>query len=143
MKTLLRKHSVLFACCALLLAGCSTTEAGKSVSDISFSGAGGVLGYQLSDGKPAATAAGAIAGYLVSKTVQSSRERALKEAQKDGYERGLNQAVKQQYWIIQNQQKSLQPQEVHDPRLLPVVIPETKIDGVTTNAHVEFLRIEP
>ena len=143
MKTPLRKHSVLFACCALLLAGCSTTEAGKSVSDIGFSGAGGVLGYQLSDGKPAATAAGAVAGYLVSKTVQSSRERALLEAQKHGYERGLNQAVKQQYWIIQNQQKSTSPQEARDSRLLPVVIPETKINGVTINAHVEFLRVEP
>ena len=143
MKTPLRKHSVLFACCALLLAGCSTTEAGKSVSDIGLAGAGGVIGYQLSDGKPAATAAGAVAGYLVSKTVQSSRERALLEAQKHGYERGLNQAVKQQYWIIQNQQKSTSPQEARDSRLLPVVIPETKINGVTINAHVEFLRVEP
>ena len=143
MKTPLRKHSVLFACCALLLAGCSTTEAGKSVSDIGLAGAGGVIGYQLSDGKPAATAAGAVAGYLVSKTVQSSRERALKEAQRIGYERGLNQAVKQQYWIIQNQQKSTSPQEARDSRLLPVVIPETKINGVTINAHVEFLRVEP
>ena len=127
----------------LIFAGCTTTEVGKSVSDIGLSGAGGVLGYKLSDGKPAATAAGAVAGYLVSKTVQSSHDRALKEADKNGYDRALNQAVKQQYWIIQNQQKSLSPDAARDPRLVPVVIPETKINGVTVNAHVEFLRVEP
>ena len=127
----------------LLFAGCTTSEIGKSASDIGFSGAGGVLGYQLSDGKPAATAAGAVAGYLVSKTVQSSHERTLKEAEKNGYDRALNQAVKQQYWIIQGQQKSRSPDGARDPRLVPVVIPETKINGVTTDAHVEFLRVEP
>jgi hypothetical protein len=31
---------------------------------------------------------------------------------------------------------------VRDPRLVPVVIPETKINGVTINAHVEYLRVE-
>ena len=127
----------------LLLAGCATTDAGKTVSDIGLAGTGGVLGYQLSDGKPAATAAGAVAGYLVSKTVQSGHERALQKAEKNGYERALNQAVKQQYWIIQNQQKSLSPDESRDPRLVPVVIPEIKINGVTINAHVEYLRVEP
>jgi hypothetical protein len=126
----------------LIFAGCTTAEVGKSVSDIGFSGAGGVLGYQLSDGKPAATAAGALAGYLVSKTVQTSHEQALRDAEKTGYERALNQAVKQQYWIIQNQQKSLSPDETRDPRLVPVVIPEIKINGVTIKAHVEYLRVE-
>jgi hypothetical protein len=126
----------------LLFAGCTTAEVGKSVSDLGFSSAGGVLGYQLSDGKPAATAAGALAGYLVSKTVQSSHEQALQDAEKSGYERALNQAVKQQYWIIQNQQKSLSPDAARPPRLVPVVIPETKINGVTINAHVEYLRVE-
>ncbi len=127
----------------LLFGGCTTSQIGKSASDIGLSGAGGVLGYQLSDGKPAATAAGAVAGYLISKTVQSSQERALREAEQHGYDRALNQAVKQQYWIIQNQQKSLSPEPARDPRLVPVVIPETKLNGVVVNAHVEFLRVEP
>ena len=127
----------------LLFAGCTTADIGKSVSDIGLSGAGGVIGYKVSNGDPAATAGGALAGYLVSKTVQSSQDHSLKEAEKAGYERALNQAVKQQYWIIQNQQKSLSPDAARAPRLVPVVIPETKINGVTINAHVEYLRVEP
>ena len=127
----------------LLFAGCTTADIGKSVSDVGLSGAGGVIGYKVSNGNPAATAGGALAGYLVSKTVQSSQDRSVKDAEKAGYERALNQAVKQQYWIIQNQQKSLSPDGARDPRLVPVVIPETKINGVTTDAHVEFLRVEP
>jgi outer membrane lipoprotein SlyB len=126
----------------LLFAGCTTADIGKSVSDVGLSGAGGVIGYKVSNGDPAATAGGALAGYLVSKTVQSSQDRSLKDAEKTGYERALNQAVKQQYWIIQNQQKSLSPEGARDPRLVPVVIPETKINGVTIKAHVEVLRVE-
>ena len=126
----------------LLFVGCTTADIGKSVSDIGLSGAGGVIGYKVSNGDPAATAGGALAGYLVSKTVQSSQDHSLKEAEKAGYERALNQAVKQQYWIIQNLQKSLSPYGARDPRLVPVVIPETKINGVTIKAHVEYLRVE-
>ena len=126
----------------VLFAGCTTAGIGKSVSDIGLSGAGGVIGYKVSNGDPAATAGGALAGYMVSKTVQSSQDRSLNDAEKAGYERALNQAVKQQYWIIQNQQKSLSPDGARDPRLVPVVIPETKINGVTIKAHVEFLRVE-
>ena len=126
----------------VLFAGCTTAGIGKSVSDIGLSGAGGVIGYKVSNGAPAATAGGALAGYLVSKTVQSSQDRSLNDAEKAGYERALNQAVKQQYWIIQNQQKSLSPDGARDPRLVPVVIPETKINGVTIKAHVEYLRVE-
>ena len=126
----------------LLFAGCTTAEIGRSVSDVGLSGAGGVIGYKVSNGDPAATAGGALAGYLVSKTVQSSQDRSLKDAEKASYERALNQAVKQQYWIIQNQQKSLSSDGARDPRLVPVVIPESKINGVTIKAHVEFLRVE-
>lgn len=32
-----------------------------------------------------------------------------KDAETRGYERGYRQAVKEQYWIIQNQQRTLQP----------------------------------
>ena len=55
----------------------------------------------------------------------------------------MNQAVKQQYWIIQNQQKSLATEPERDARLVPVVIPEIKINGVIIAAHVEYLRVTP
>jgi hypothetical protein len=42
---------------------------------------------------------------------------------------------------MQNQQKSL-PAEDERPRLVPVVIPETNINGVIQKAHVEYLRLD-
>ena len=55
--------------------------------------------------------------------------------------RAMNQAVKQQYWIMQNQQKSLPVDDIR-PRLVPVVMPETNINGVIQKAHVEYIRLE-
>mgnify|MGYP001570925927 CR=1 FL=1 len=124
----------------LVLAGCST-GAGGVASDAGLAGAGGVLGYKLSDGNVGTAAAGAAAGYVVSKVAQSEYKSAAQKAEKAGYDRAMNQAVKQQYWIMQNQQKSL-PADDQRPRLVPVVIPETNINGVIQKAHVEYLRLE-
>jgi hypothetical protein len=110
-------------------------------SDVGLAGAGGVLGYKLSDGNAGVAAAGAAAGYVVSKVAQSEFKSAAQKAEKAGYDRAMNQAVKQQYWIMQNQQKAL-PVDDARPRLVPVVMPETNINGVIQKAHVEYLRLE-
>jgi predicted small secreted protein len=125
---------------SLVLAGCST-GAGGVASDVGLAGAGGVLGYKLSDGNAGVAAAGAAAGYVVSKVAQSEYKSAAQKAEKAGYDRAMNQAVKQQYWIMQNQQKTL-PVDDERPRLVPVVMPETNINGVIQKAHVEYLRLE-
>ena len=124
----------------LVLAGCST-GAGGVASDVGLAGAGGVLGYKLSDGNAGVTAAGAAAGYVVSKVAQAEYKSAAQKAEKAGYDRAMNQAVKQQYWIMQNQQKSL-PVDDERPRLVPGVMPETNINGVIQKAYVEYLRLE-
>ena len=131
--------------CALLiaaggLAGCST--AGRVAADIGLAGAGGVAGYQVSNGKMGGAVAGATVGYLASKVVHSKVEQAQTEAEQRGYDRALNQAVKQQYWIIQEQQRSRETSDESPARLVPVVVPETKINGVVQNAHVEYLRVQ-
>lgn len=134
------------SCCLIVpfvVAGCATTEAGKAAADIALAGTGAVVGYQVSDGKTGPMAAGAAAGYLVSKTVQGAHARSLREAEKAGYERAMNQAVKQQYWIIQNGQKALPADNVSEPRLVPVLVPESRINGVIVKEHLEYLRIEP
>ena len=125
---------------SLVLAGCST-GAGGVASDVGLAGAGGVLGYKLSDGNAGVAAAGAAAGYVVSKVAQSEYKSAAQKAEKAGYDRAMNQAVKQQYWIMQNQQKTL-PVDDERPRLVPVVMPETNINGVIQKAHVEYLRLD-
>ena len=137
-----RSEVLVLLALSLVLAGCST-GAGGVASDVGLAGAGGVLGYKLSDGNAGVAAAGAAAGYVVSKVAQSEYKSAAQKAEKAGYDRAMNQAVKQQYWIMQNQQKSLPTDNELSPRLVPVVIPESNINGVIQNAHVEYLSIEP
>ncbi|MEO7700680.1 MAG: hypothetical protein ABIZ04_15770 [Opitutus sp.] len=125
----------------LALTGCTT--AGRVASDLGLAGAGGVVGYKLSDGKAGGAAAGAAAGYLASNLAQNKVQRALIDAEQRGFDRAMNQAVKQQYWVIQNQQRSRVAPESTPARYVPVQLPESKIDGVIHKSSVEYLRVEP
>ncbi len=60
---------------------------------------------------------------------------------KTGYYLGRSDAVKQEYWMVQNLQKLPKtPQaKVAD---LPITIPGQTTNGVTTVSHVETVRIE-
>jgi hypothetical protein len=60
---------------------------------------------------------------------------------KIGYNLGRSDAVKQQYWMVQNLQN--QP-KAPQPRVadLPVTIPGQTTNGVTTVSHTETVRIE-
>ena len=60
---------------------------------------------------------------------------------KAGYNLGRSDAVKQQYWMVQNLQK--QP-KAPPPRVadLPITIPGQTTNGVTTVSHTETVRIE-
>ena len=60
---------------------------------------------------------------------------------KTGYYLGRSDAVKQQYWMVQNlQKKPKAPQaKVTD---LPILIPEQTNNGVATVPHTETIRIE-
>lgn len=133
--------AIALALSGLGLVGCTTL--GGPAADLGLAGAGGVAGYQLSGHRPGGAAVGAAAGYVASQVAQSEVHRDMSEAEKRGYDRALNQAVKQQYWIIQHQQRSRETPPETEARLLPVVIPETKINGVVQAAHVEYLRVQP
>ena len=145
MKTRLNPHRLVVACtlgiAALGFSGCST--AGGIASDIGLAGAGGTLGYQLSDGDAGVTAAGAAGGYLISKVAQSQVQKAIKDAEQRGYDRAMNQSVKQQYWIIQNQQRAQDTPSETSARLVPVELPETTVNGVIIKPTVEYIRVEP
>ena len=60
---------------------------------------------------------------------------------KTGYYLGRSDAVKQQYWMVQNLQK--QP-KASQPKVteLPITIPGQTTNGVTTVPHTETVRIE-
>jgi len=57
-----------------------------------------------------------------------------------GYDKGKSDAVKQQYWLYVSMQK--QRNQVNSVRLYPVQLPEQRIDGVTFQPTVKYLRIE-
>jgi hypothetical protein len=59
---------------------------------------------------------------------------------KAGYNLGRSDAVKQQYWMVQNLQK--QP-KAPQPKVteLPITIPGQTTNGVTTVPHQETIRI--
>lgn len=134
--------AAVLATSALTLAGCGTV--GGTAADLGLAGVGGVAGYHLSDKKVGGAAAGAALGYVGSRLAQSEIRRETSEAEKRGHDRAMNQAVKQHYWSIQNQQRSRQVvSEERDARLVPIVIPESNINGVIQNARVEYLRTTP
>jgi hypothetical protein len=60
---------------------------------------------------------------------------------KAGYDLGRSDAVKQQYWMVQNLQKE---PKAPQPKVaeLPITIPGQNVNGVTTVPHVETIRIE-
>jgi hypothetical protein len=126
----------------LVVAGCGT-GLGGAASDVGLAGTGGVLGYKLSGDKVGGAAIGAATGYVASKIAQASYKHSTDAAEQAGFDRAMNQSVKQQYWIIQNQQKTMQPADERDPRLVPVVLPESRVNGAIVQAHVEYLRIDP
>lgn len=139
-RNLLNSLAVLAAGLAVLvLSGCSTL--GGTAADVGLAGAGGVAGYHLSDGKMGGAAAGAAVGLIGSRVAQAEVRREIKAAEERGFDRALNQAVKQHYWIIQNQQRSRENADEPAARLVPVVIPETTLNGVIQNTRIEYLRI--
>jgi len=60
---------------------------------------------------------------------------------KAGYNLGRSDAVKQQYWMVQNLQK--QPKGPQ-PKVteLPITIPGQTVNGVSTVPHTETIRVE-
>jgi hypothetical protein len=123
------------------MTGCSTV--GSAAADLGLAGAGGVAGYHLSGEKVGGAAAGAAVGYLASRITQSEVQKTIQAAEQRGYDRALNQAVKQQYWIIQNQQRSREPADSSSVRFMPVQLPETNVNGVIHNPTVAYVPIDP
>lgn len=127
---------------ALLLStsGCGTL--GGSAAEVGLAGLGGAVGYEASDEKVGGAAAGAAVGYAAAKIARHEVKRGETEAEKRGYDRAMNQAVKQQYWIIQNQQRGTKTQ-VRTAAIVPVVIPESNVDGVIRNESVAYVPVSP
>jgi hypothetical protein len=121
----------------LLVTGCSST---RVIGDAAGGATGALIGHSVSDGNPAATAAGAAGGILLSEGLHFAARKQSDKAFAEGYDKGRSDAVKQQYWLYVSLQKQRsRPESV---RLLPVQLPEQQIDGVIFKPSVRYLRIE-
>jgi len=129
--------TLVFTLGAMFITGCSSTRA---ISDMALGAGGAILGHELSDGSPLATAGGAAAGVLVSEGLHYAAKKESQKAYGAGYDKGKSDAVKQQYWLYVSLQR--QRNRVSTVRLYPVQLPEQRIDGVTFQATTKYIRIE-
>ncbi|AWI09631.1 hypothetical protein CKA38_10575 [Ereboglobus luteus] len=124
----------------VFLSGCGTL--GTSATDLALAGAGGAIGYEVSDHNVSGAAIGAAGGYVISKVAQTQVKKAVTDAEKRGYDRAMNQAVKQQYWIIQNLQKQ-DDETGAEARPVTVTLPETTTnDGTILRPTTAVIRAQ-
>jgi hypothetical protein len=127
------------ALAAALITGCSTT---RPISAVAMGAGGAALANDLSDGDPLITAAGAAGGVLLSEGLHYASKKQADRAYATGYEKGRSDAVKQQYWVLVNQQKPNGGEAGNNVRLYEIPVPEQKIDGVILKPTTKYLRIE-
>ena len=121
-----------------LLTGCAAT---RTISDVGLGAGGAALAHELSDGNPAAIAAGAAGGVVVSEALHYAAKTQAEKAYVRGYDKGRSDAVKQQYWLYVSLQEQANSRNGR-VRLYPVQLPEQVIDGVIFQSTTQFLRIE-
>lgn len=133
-------HLPLLTVC-ILLVGCAGTS--RVVTDAVAIGAGGLTGHKLSKGDPLITAAGAGAGLLLGETLHYANDMNAKKAYTSGFDKGRSDAVKQQYWVMVNQQKAMEG-DLFDENfsLFDIPLPEHTSDGVLLNPTMKTLRID-
>jgi ADP-ribosylglycohydrolase len=139
MKNTLILKSVLLAAVASLFSGCAAAT--RTVTDVGLGAGGAAIGSALTHNNPYAIAGGAAGGVLLGETLNYANGKQNGEAYQTGYDKGRSDAVKQQYWVLVNQQRrrNSAPENVS---LYAIPVPEQNIDGVILNPTTKYLRIE-
>ena len=136
----IRKLSLLLIATALIT-GCAGTT--RVLTDTAAAGVGAFAANKLSKGNPLITAAGAGAGVLLGETLNYANDNHAKKAYAEGFDKGRSDAVKQQYWVMVNQQKAAEGHEFDEHiSLYEIPVPEQQIDGVILKPTTKVLRIE-
>ncbi|MGE9268101.1 MAG: hypothetical protein ACQKBY_08385 [Verrucomicrobiales bacterium] len=97
------------------------------------------MAHQASGGKAGWTAAGAAGGVLLSEGVQHLGNKQSKKAYEDGYDQGRSDAVRQQYWMMVDEQSAHLETENFSFYQFPV--PEHDAAGTTMLPSLRTLRI--
>lgn len=123
------------------LSGCAGTT--RVVTDTLGAGVGAVVGNKLGKGDPLITAAGAGAGVLLGEALNYANDNYARKAYAQGFDKGRSDAVKQQYWVMVNQQKAAEGRAFDENiSLFEIPLPEQRIDGVILKPTTKILRIE-
>jgi hypothetical protein len=121
--------------------GCANTS--RVVTDAIGGGAGAYVANKLSNGNPYITAAGGAGGVLLGEALNYANDKNGKKAYTEGFDKGRSDAVKQQYWVMVNQQKAAENQDLDQHiSLYEIPVPEQQVDGVTLKPTTKLLRIE-
>lgn len=135
------RTSFLVLIAVTLFTGCAGTT--RVVTDTLAAGIGAVAGNKLSNGDPLITAAGAAGGVLLGETLNYANDSHAKKAYEQGLDKGRSDAVKQQYWVMVNQQKAAEGQSFDEHiSLFEIPVPEQQIGGVILKPTTKILRIE-
>jgi ADP-ribosylglycohydrolase len=135
----MKTHHLIALAFVALLTGCAAT---RPISDLALGAGGAALAGEFSHGNPAITAGGAAGGVLVSEGLHYVSQKQAQTSYNTGYEKGRSDAVKQQYWILINQQKEKADQNQENVRYYEIPVPEQTIDGAILNPTTKLLRIE-
>lgn len=118
--------SILLSISALALCSCASTS--RLATNVLGAAGGAALANHLSDGDPLITAAGAGGGLLLGETLNYAQDKKVKKSFTEGYDKGRSDAVKQQYWLLVDQQKKAEGFE-DDVSLFDFPLPESGPDG--------------
>ena len=133
--------SLLLIILPVVLNGCAGTT--RVVGDTVAAGVGAFAGDKLGKGNPLLTVAGAGAGVLLGETLNYANDSHAKKAYVEGFSKGRSDAVKQQYWVLINQQKAEEGKAFDENiSLFEIPVPEQRIDGVILKPTTKILRIE-
>ena len=122
----------LFASCAGIT---------RIATDTIGAGGGALAGNAIGKGDPLITAAGAAGGVLLGETLNYANDSHARKALLEGYNKGRSDAVKQQYWMLVNQQKGA-PNQEPSISLYDIPLPEQQVDGVILAPRTTTLRIQ-
>jgi hypothetical protein len=147
--SMLYPYTVAILLMLLVLALCTgcTAAGGQSAAQTrSFAttatttAAGAYISAKEGDGKAKNAAVGAAAGFVVGETINYFTNKAQKEAYLAGYEKGQSNAVKQQYWIARDNQRS-QTDDGYEESFYEVEIPQSDRDGVRREPTTRVIRV--
>jgi len=100
--------------------------------------AGAYIGGKNGNGEKAAI--GAASGFALGETINYFSNKSQREAYLAGYEKGLSDSVKQQYWIARDNQRPA-ADDGYEESYYEIDVPSSDRDGVRREATKRVIRV--